>query len=108
MFVRKVSKLVIILFFVFISSCFIKLNAQGLQFNSNDSLLTKRTSYDVFKSTPTEFDHYLKINFDLSIWDKSNLGYILNIAVEGNSYSLSYLYDNNVGYLNFNIDSKSN
>ena len=89
-------------------TCMINTKAQGLQFNSNDSLLTKRTSYNVFGKTSEEFNHHFNIRFDLSIWDKSNLGYILNIATKTNSYSLSYLYENGTGYLNFNIDSKSN
>ena len=79
-----------------------------MQFNSNDSLLTKRTSFTVFKNNPVEFKNYLHIDFDLSVWDTSNLGYILNIAEQNNSYSLSYLYNNGTASLNFNIDSKSN
>ncbi|MFT4154970.1 hypothetical protein [Parafilimonas sp.] len=82
--------------------------SQGLQFNANDSLLIKRTSYNVFNSDNTIFSHYLLISFDLSIWDKSNLGYIINVADKENSYSLSYLFDNGAGYLNFNIDARSN
>ncbi|MEP6685048.1 MAG: hypothetical protein ABJA35_17365 [Parafilimonas sp.] len=108
MFTRKVSKPVIAMLLVHISLCFVKLNAQGLQFNSNDSLLTIRTSYNVFNPASTKFSHHFNIHFDLSIWDKSNLGYILNIGDKNNSYSLSYLYENEIGYLNFNIDSKSN
>ncbi|MGN6618221.1 MAG: kelch repeat-containing protein [Ilyomonas sp.] len=88
--------------------CLIELNAQGLQFNSNDSLLTKRTSLNVFNSKPVTFTDHLYIDFDLSIWDTSNLGYICNIAEKNTSYSLSYLYINGAGFLNFNIDSKSN
>ena len=103
---QKILLTVILLLF-FVNGCFIKLNAQ-LQFNSNDSLLTKRTSYDVFNSKAVEFNHSLSISFDLSIWDKSNLGYVMNLAGTSYSYSLSYLFDNGTGYLNFNIDSKSN
>lgn len=81
--------------------------AQGLQFNANDSLLIKRTSYNVFNGNATFSDHLL-ISFDLSVWDRSNLGYILNVADKENSYSLSYLFNNDTGYLNFNIDARSN
>ena len=84
-------------------------NAQGLQFNSEDSLLTQRTSYRVFGSaTPPVFHDHFFINFDLSLWDNANLGYVFNLAGDENSYSLSYLYNNGAGTLNFNIDCKSN
>jgi len=82
--------------------------AQGLLFNSNDSLLTKRTSLRVFSSDVPEFHNHLYINFDLSLWDNAHLGYVFNLAEKDNSYSLSYLYMNSSGFLNFNIDRKSN
>jgi two-component SAPR family response regulator len=101
----KVSK--IIFLFVFLSVAF-KSKGQGLQFNSNDSLLSKRTSYSVFKTDPPTFSGHLYINFDLSLWDNEHLGYILNITdTKNNSYSLSSIY-NGSPFLNFNIDSKSN
>jgi two-component SAPR family response regulator len=82
--------------------------SQGLQFNSNDSLLSKRTSYLVFKTDPPTFKDHLYISFDLSLWDNEHLGYILNITdTKNNSYSLSSIY-NGSPFLNFNIDSKSN
>jgi len=81
---------------------------QGLQFNSNDSLLAKRTSYQVFKNDPPTFSGHLYINFDLSLWDNEHLGYIINITdSKNNSYSLSSIYTG-APFLNFNIDSKSN
>jgi DNA-binding SARP family transcriptional activator len=81
---------------------------QGLQFKSEDSLLTQRTSYRVFNShVPTFYGHFY-ISFDLSLWDNANLGYVFNLADKDLSYSLSYLYNNGAGSLNFNIDSKSN
>src|ERR1700757_1515182 len=82
--------------------------AQGLLFNSNDSLLTKRTSLRVFSDDVPEFYDHLYINFDLSLWDNAHLGYVFNLAEKDNSYSLSYLYMNGSGFLNFNVDRKSN
>lgn len=82
--------------------------AQGLMFSSNDSLITKRTSYSVFGTTTTAFRNHLTIDFDLSLWDDNHLGYIFNIADKNNSYSLSYVYKDNVGSLNFNFDRVSN
>lgn len=82
--------------------------AQGLLFNSNDSLLTKRTSLHVFGNDVPEFHDHMYVNFDLSLWDNAHLGYVFNLAEKDNSYSLSYLYMNGSGFLNFNIDRKSN
>jgi DNA-binding SARP family transcriptional activator len=98
-------KTVFLLLFTF---QFLDGKAQGLLFNSNDSLLTKRTSLRVFSNDVPEFYGHLYINFDLSLWDNAHLGYVLNLAEKDNSYSLSYLYMNSSGFLNFNIDRKSN
>ncbi|RYU91379.1 hypothetical protein EWM62_05410 [Mucilaginibacter terrigena] len=85
-------------------------NGQGLQFNSNDSLLSKRTSYVVFAEEKPTFHDNLSITFDLSLWDNDHLGYVFNITdKKANSYSLTYIYNHNGSpTLNFNIDSKSN
>jgi len=83
-------------------------DAQGLLFNSNDSLVTRRTSLRVFGDNVREFHGHLSVSFYLSLWDNAHLGYILNIAGPNNSYSLSYIYLNGRGFLNFNIDRKSN
>ncbi|WP_183574876.1 kelch repeat-containing protein [Mucilaginibacter sp. X5P1] len=97
-----------IAFFLFVFFHLTGAHAQGLMFNSNDSLLNKRTSYTVFSTNPPLFRDNLSINFDLSLWDNKNLGYIFNLTSKNNSYSLSYLYLNGTGYLYFNIDRKSN
>jgi len=90
--------------------CFYVLNtnAQGLLFKSEDSLLTQRTSYRVFNSNIPLFKDHFFINFDLSLWDNANLGYVFNLAEKENSYSLSYLFSNGSGNLNFSIDRKCN
>ncbi|HWB93009.1 MAG TPA: hypothetical protein VG605_14195 [Puia sp.] len=90
--------------------CFplLSIHAQGLQFKSEDSLLTQRTSYHVFSSDVPVFGDHFFIAFDLSLWENANLGYVFNLTDKANSYSLSYLYTNGTGNLNFNIDSKSN
>ena len=83
--------------------------AQGLRFNSNDSLINKRTSYSVFEEKSPKFSRQLSIAFDLSLWDVEHFGYILNIMDGGeNSYSLTYNHLDNRGNLYFNIDGKTN
>ncbi|HLZ86004.1 MAG TPA: hypothetical protein VKQ52_02135 [Puia sp.] len=101
----KVAKIILLLT---LSFPILITNAQGLQFKSEDSLLTQRTSYHVFNSPAPVFHDRFSIAFDLSLWDNANLGYVLNLADKDNSYSLSYLYTNGAGNLNFSIDSKSN
>ncbi|RFS20064.1 hypothetical protein DVR12_20295 [Chitinophaga silvatica] len=83
--------------------------AQGLLFNSNDSLLAQRTSYDVFSGTGPEFRQSFSINFDLSIWDRKHFGYIFSLRDQkSKSYSLSYIFsDDRIGYLYLNIDNES-
>ena len=44
-------------------------NAQGLAFNSNESLVAKRTSYHVFAKDAPTFKQQLHINFEISLWD---------------------------------------
>jgi two-component SAPR family response regulator len=87
----------------------LKGQAQGLLFNSNDSLLGERTSYTVFSTSIPTFHDHLLMSFDLSLWDNEHLGYVFNITdAQNNSYSLTYIYDNGSPTLNLNIDSKSN
>ena len=94
-------------FLFILSFCVLDSKAQGLVFNSNDSLLTKRTSLHVFGADPPVFKDHLSISFDLSLCDNANLGYVFNLADKDNSYSLSYLYTNGAGNLHFNIDRQS-
>ncbi|MDB5026262.1 MAG: hypothetical protein JWP78_4017 [Mucilaginibacter sp.] len=97
-----------VLFLFVLTLWFPDSKAQGLLFNSNDSLLTKRTSLHVFSSDVPVFQGHLSINFDLALWDNAHLGYVFNLADKESSYSLSYLYMDGAGYLNFNIDRQSN
>lgn len=100
----KISFIYILLSFITLGS-----SAQGLEFSSNDSLMSKRTSYTAFVNDIPVFKNHLFLSFDLSLWDNDHLGYIFNIIDNNDSYSLTYIYNHN-GYptLNFNIDSKSN
>ena len=72
-------------FFLFLFFNCTAAGAQGLMFNSNDSLVTKRTSYKVFSSNAPEFKDHLVISFDLSLWDNKDLGYIFNLTDNNNS-----------------------
>lgn len=102
---KAVQILYLLLLFVPVSQGY----AQGLLFNSNDSLVSKRTSYLVFKNDIPTFNDQLRLKFDLSLWDNEHLGYIFSITdARNNSYSLSFLHTDTTSWLNFNIDSRSN
>jgi two-component SAPR family response regulator len=101
---RSTAMLLICIFFSFQQS-----TAQGLRFNSNDSLINKRTSYNVFQQESPKFNKQLTIAFDLSLWDVEHFGYILNITDNNqNSYSLTYNHTTDQGNLYFNVDGKTN
>lgn len=96
----------VLLFSMFAS----QVRSQGLLFNSNDSLLLKRTSYQVFHGSVPRFQGQFQVSFDLSIWDKKHLGYVLTLKEDaGKLYTLTYLYPGkDTGYLHFNIGNESN
>src|SRR6185437_10523509 len=80
----------------------------GLMFNSNDSIIGKRTSYNVFENITPVFKNHFYINFELSLWDTQYLGYIFILVTKTNSYSFNYVYNEGSAHLNFNIVNKSN
>jgi DNA-binding SARP family transcriptional activator len=100
----------ILSFIVVLILCFsVQLSrAQGLMFSSNNTLISKRTSYQVFTKNDFSFNTRLNIEFDLKLWDENHLGYIVLVTDKDNSYSLSYLNTRNKSSLNFNIDRVSN
>ncbi|MDB5019276.1 MAG: hypothetical protein JWQ28_403 [Pedobacter sp.] len=96
------------IFFILIFAGVQKALAQGLEFSSNDSLINKRTSYNVFELESPKFKDQLTLKFDLSLWDVEHFGYILNITdKQQNSYSLTYMHSGNQANLYFNIDGKT-
>ena len=107
-YVKAILRLIICICPVFTLLLSVNTEAQGLQFKSNDSLLTQRTSLHIFNKNVPEFSDKINIDFDLAIWERNYLGYIFNLAGTDNSYSLTYLFYNNIASINFNVDSKSN
>lgn len=68
--------------------------AQGIRFNSNDDLITNRTSYNVFAHTQPKFFSHFRIEFDLSIINPQSFGYILHIRDKNKPISYSVVYFN--------------
>ena len=82
-------------------------SAQGIRFNSSESPIVERTSYNVFAHDQQKFIGDFSIEFDLSIIDSKIFGYILNIKDQNNpiSYSLAYIDSTSeLGELKFNLD----
>ena len=82
-------------------------STQGIRFNSSESSIVERTSYNVFIHDQPKFSGNFSIEFDLSIIDSKIFGYVLNIKDKDNpiSYSLAYI-DNTggSGELKLNLD----
>jgi hypothetical protein len=81
--------------------------AQGIRFNSNDYLITNRTSYKVFAYNQPTFGSNFKIEFDLSIINPQSFGYILHIKDKNKpiSYSVVYVNKNETsGEIKLNLD----
>ena len=56
-----------LILFWFLFPCLV-LTAQGLKFNSNDVIISKRTSLNVFEYEKPKIEGDLTISFDLSIY----------------------------------------
>ncbi|MDN3492731.1 Kelch repeat-containing protein [Winogradskyella bathintestinalis] len=85
--------------------------AQGIEFNSNDNLISNRTSYNVFEYNQPKFTGAFSFKFSLSINDPLSFGYISSIKNKEseNSYSISYINTSpNSGQIKFNLDAVKN
>jgi two-component SAPR family response regulator len=106
------KKNIYLLFFLFLIPC-LSLTAQGLKFNSNDSFISKRTSFNLFEYEKPKIEGDLIISFELSIYETPSYGYILNIKDKSNpiSYSLALVFEKDQtgtiqNFLKFNIDNE--
>ena len=81
--------------------------AQGIRFNSSDSLIINRTSYKVFAHNQPKFVGDINIDFNVSIIDSETFGYVFYIKDKNNpiSYSLAYVgKDKKSGEIKLNLD----
>tara|TARA_R110001592_G_scaffold69514_1_gene213370 strand:+ start:13335 stop:15890 length:2556 start_codon:yes stop_codon:yes gene_type:complete len=95
------------LLFIIILPLSTSVKAQGIRFNSNDNLITDRTSYNVFAHNQPKFRGDFNIEFDVSIKNPEIFGYVLYIKDKNNpvSYSLAYVIkDENLGEFKLNLD----
>lgn len=69
------------------------LHGNGLRFFGNNYPINKRTSYDVFSKHSVSFSDNCIIEFDLSLYQTSEIGNILRIKSDNNSHIFSLFYD---------------
>ncbi|RIA09306.1 galactose oxidase-like protein [Flavobacteriaceae bacterium MAR_2010_72] len=86
-------------------------NSQGIGFNSNNNLISERTSYNVFAHNTPKFGEGFSVSFDLSVSDPLSFGYIFSVKDKNKStsYSLSYINaSDGFGKIKFNLDAVKN
>lgn len=102
-----------ILIFFFVLNILIPIDgvSQGLLFSSNEQLIDKRTSYNVFFENTPHFGSHFSIEFEISISDPKTFGYILSIGEKKKfiKYTLIYLEnENSNSELRLNLEGKKN
>lgn len=83
--------------------------SQGLKFNGSKEPIDKRTSYNVFGSESVEFSGYYTIEFDLTLYQTTRIGYIIRIKNQKSDKIYNLFYDgqgNNILF-KFNEEGKS-
>ncbi|MDP4209236.1 MAG: DNA-binding transcriptional activator [Bacteroidota bacterium] len=84
--------------------------SQGLKFRSSkEQPIDKRTSYNVFGDKSVMFSGYYNIEFDLSLYQATPIGYILRIKNQKNDKIYNLFYDgqgDNIQF-KFNEEGKS-
>ncbi|HEY4784577.1 MAG TPA: DNA-binding transcriptional activator, partial [Bacteroidales bacterium] len=84
--------------------------SQGLKFkDSKDQPIDKRTSYNVFGNKSVVFSGFYNIEFDLSLYPTTRIGYIIRIKNERSDKIYNLFYDgqgNNIQF-KFNEEGRS-
>ena len=100
------KSLIKLLFIITITFPFLG-RAQGIRFNSSDSPIINRTSYNVFVQNQPRFEGDFNVEFDMSILNPNIFGYIFHIKDKKTSTSYSLAYVNtpgNMGEIKLNRD----
>lgn len=79
--------------FLFFASFSQLLYAYGLKFNSTDSPIAQRTSYDVFARKHPHFKDLLDVSFDMALYPKAEIGYIIRIKSPESSQIFNLFFD---------------
>jgi hypothetical protein len=82
----------------------------GLKFHGSEQPINQRTSYNVFGDHTVEFSDYLDIEFDLSLYPTTEIGYIIRIKNKDSNTIYNLFYDgqgDNFAF-RFNEEGKNN
>jgi hypothetical protein len=82
----------------------------GLKFHGSEERIDKRTSYQVFSDKTAAFSDYFDIEFSLSLYPATQIGYIIRIKNEESNRIYNLFYDGQGNSLKFelNEEGKSN
>lgn len=82
----------------------------GLKFHGSEQPINQRTSYNVFGSHPVEFSGTFNIEFDLALFQTTQIGYLIRIKNEKSNRIYNLFYDGQGDRLTFrfNEEGKSN
>lgn len=100
-------------FYIFLIFCLIPLQASslgGLKFHGSEQPINQRTSYNVFGDHTVEFSDGFNIEFDLSLYPTTEIGYIIRIKNKESNTIYNLFYDgqgDNFAF-RFNEEGKNN
>ncbi len=99
--------------FLFVFSGSLPLTAAppaGLKFQGSEHPIDKRTSYDVFGKNSPEFSGAFTVEFNLSLYPTTEIGYILRVKSKEDNTIYNLFYDGQGDQLTFrlNEEGKSN
>src|SRR5690554_3288393 len=82
----------------------------GLKFHGSEEPIAKRTSYVVFDNKPVTFTDHFHIDFQISFYPTTPLGYIFRVKNEGSDKIFNLFYNGQGSSIkfNFNEEGKSN
>lgn len=102
--VRRVTIALLVIKLIFPFDVFSQKHINGLLFSSSAERINDRTSLILFDESPLKMHDSFRIDFDLSIWDVKQFGYIFRVINESKqeiNFSFVNFYGNDKIYLDF-------
>lgn len=78
----------------------------GLKFHGSEQPINQRTSYDVFGDKTARFSDHFNIEFNLSLYPATKIGYLIRIKNKDNNRIYNLFYDGQGGHLNFQFNEE--
>lgn len=105
MFTKKIV-LGVVMVVSFLSFAFAEELTHGVLFKSSAEPVNNRTSLSLFDESLQKFEDTFSINFDLSIWDIKQFGYILRV-IDSENQEIDFVFVNFRGEDNLYLDLHS-